>query len=136
MIGEGWTHDTVRPCLHPKLSRRCLCCDQNWHKCSIVASFVKIFEVEGVIQNLIYRMSFVVVCTDLVFDHKNMATRYDDGVCPLTHARDCELQKKEAVAQIVGYLLEVGNLRLPRVALVLIDREHMMGDKLAKNGSR
>jgi hypothetical protein len=31
--------------------------------------------------------------------------------------------------------LEVSNLRLPRVALVLIDRERVMRDKLAKDSS-
>jgi hypothetical protein len=105
----------------------CIRSDQDWYKCLVVAPFVKILEVEGVIQNLIYRMLLEFVCTYLVFDYENQATCDDDGVCPLSHRGMANSMK-------FRHLLQMSNLRLPSIALVLIDCKRVMRDKLAKNG--
>jgi hypothetical protein len=50
-------------------SRRRVRCDQDWSKYSIVTPFMKVLEIESVVESLIYRMILVVVRADVVLDH-------------------------------------------------------------------
>ncbi len=53
------------------LARACLCSDQDWRDILLVAAFVEVLEIQGVIVNLINCMGGEIVFTGLEFQHEN-----------------------------------------------------------------
>ena len=93
-----------------------LCRDEDWDNRRVMAGAMEVFQVEGIVPNLISMNAGVIGCADFEFENENDWSHDHDGIDPTSDSRDDELHQHEP-AEPIQRLLKGGDLNEPGVAL-------------------
>jgi hypothetical protein len=108
----------------------CACADQHGGDVFVVAAFVEVVQIQGVINNLVYVLRGESACADFEFKHEDDRAKRIDSTA---HARNAELEI-ECARVVYQHALKDFGLLEPRVPLR--ESERPAGQSMAKANRR